>query len=108
MTFMMKFAASLSVMLGLNLCLGGKGCVRAVPCHLWKLLPLGYSPVGCGLANRPLSICGNLFPPGSSCKGEGHCSQLALEGLSPSPAEPRAKPLQPQAGGKAWHCILEK
>lgn len=34
MTFMMKFAASRSVMLGLNLCLVGKDHIRAAPAPL--------------------------------------------------------------------------
>ena len=35
MTFRMKFAASRSVMLGLNLCLWGKGHVRAAALLAW-------------------------------------------------------------------------
>lgn len=46
MTFMMKFAASLSVMLGLNLCLG----VRVMSGLPWGVLhPRGCPPRGDGV-----------------------------------------------------------
>ena len=75
MTFRMKFAASRSVMLGLNLCLWGKGHVRAAALHAWMWPGLLWGR-GSQLASRVWAPCPQL-PTVGLAAGVGWAQGLA-------------------------------